>query len=76
MRKAAVVVGADTKQGRGRGQGQAARWERSQRADREHRDPNIVDAVSPRPRGFSPSTPMPAPRRSRAAHRDRDALER
>jgi hypothetical protein len=78
VRKAAAVVDADTKQrAADAAEDRAVRWERwSRRADRADRDPNIVDAAAPRPRRVSPSAPVLSPRRSRAAHRDRDALER
>jgi conjugative relaxase-like TrwC/TraI family protein len=78
VRDAAVVVDADTNQREADAvEARAAGWERwSQRADRDDRDPNIVDAGAPRPRGDSPSATLPTPHRARTAHADRDALER
>jgi hypothetical protein len=78
VRAAVVVVDADTRErDADAAETRAARWERwSRRADREHLDPNLVDAAAPRPGGVSPSAPVLSPRRSSAAHRDRDALAR
>ncbi len=75
---AAAVVDADTHQrDADAAEARAARWGRwSKPRDRDDQDPNLVDAVAPRPRGFSPPATVLSPRRSRAAHRDRDALER
>ncbi|MFN8212147.1 MAG: MobF family relaxase [Candidatus Nanopelagicales bacterium] len=78
VRAVVVVVDADTNQrDADAAETRAARRERwSQRADLADRDPNLVDAAAPRPRQVSPSAPVPTPRRSRAARRDRDAPER
>jgi len=78
VRDAGAAVDADTNQrDADAAEARAARWERwSKRADREHQAPNLVDAAAPRPRSVSPSAPLLTPRRSRAARRDRDALER
>ena len=75
---AVVVVDADTHQrDADAAETRSAQWDRwSQRAARDDRDPNLVDASAPRPRGVSPSEPVLTPRRSRAARRDGDALER
>jgi conjugative relaxase-like TrwC/TraI family protein len=78
VRAAVVVVDADAHQRDADAvEARAARWERwSLRADRDDRDPNLVDAAAPRPRGVSLSGPVLTPRRSRAARADRGALER
>ncbi|MCA0330939.1 MAG: hypothetical protein LCI03_13700, partial [Actinobacteria bacterium] len=78
VRAAVVVVDADTNQrDADAAEARATRWDRwSRRADRADRDPNIVDAAAPRHGQVSPHAPVLSPHRSRAAHRDSDALER